>query len=314
MAKSSRDTVLQRFKISEPKPLLEFLIDKGVRKSRNAIKSLLAHKQITVNGKIVTQFDHQLAIGDIVALMKFDQSRKVKKLKGMTIVYEDEDIIVIDKEAGILSVSTDKEKSKTVYSVLNEYVKRKSKLARVFVLHRLDREMSGLMVFAKSQDIQTIFQMGWDRIVQTYNYTGVVYGELNPKKGTITSWLTENKNFVVFSSPKDNGGLKAVTHYKTIKSANKFSLVEFNLETRRKNQVRVHMNSVEHPIVGDRKYGATTNPIKRIALHAGEMVLIHPKVKSRLEFKSNVPKKMSDLLAKKIEEQQQELSTDKPQN
>lgn len=299
MGKSTRDTVLQQFKVSEPSQLLEFLINKEVRKSRNAIKSLLAHKQITVNGKIITQFNAELKEGDRVAIMKFDQSRKLKKLKGLTIVYEDESLIVIDKEAGILSVSTDREKSRTVYNALNEYVKKSSRNARIFVLHRLDREMSGLMVFAKNVDVQSLFQIGWDKIVPVYNYAAVVYGDVEPQSGTITSWFTENQNFVVFSSPNDNGGLKAVTKYKTVKSNKRYSLLNFELETRRKNQVRVHMQSINHPVVGDKKYGATSNPIKRIALHAQDMVLVHPVSKMKLEFKSNVPKKMMDLLSDK---------------
>lgn len=299
MRNTSRDTVLQQFKVSEASELLQFLIDKQVRKSRNAIKSLLAHKQITVNGKIITQFDHKLEIGDRVEIMKFDQSRKVKKLKGLTIVFEDENLIVVDKEAGILSVSTDKEKSRTVYNALNEYVKKQSRNARVFVLHRLDREVSGLMVFAKSIEVQSLFQIGWDKIVPVYNYTAVVYGEVSPSSGTLTSWFTENKNFVVFSSPTDNGGLKAITKYKTIKTNKHYSLLTFDLETRRKNQVRVHMKSIDHPVVGDKKYGAISNPIKRIALHAQDMVLIHPVTKNKLEFKSPTPKKMMDLLSEK---------------
>ena len=300
MGKSTRDTVLQQFRVTEPIQLLEFLMNKEVRKSRNAIKSLLVHKQITVNGKIITQFDADLNIGDQVAIMKFDQSRKLKKLKGLTIVYEDESIIVIDKEAGILSISTDREKSRTVYNALNQYLKKSSRNARIFVLHRLDREVSGLMVFAKNQDVQSLFQIGWDKIVPVYNYAAVVYGEVEPADGTLTSWFTENQNYVVFSSPNDNGGQKAVTRYNTIKTNGRFSLLNFGLETRRKNQVRVHMQSIKHPVVGDKKYGATSNPIKRIALHAQSMLLVHPITKMKLEFKSTIPKKMMDLVSDKI--------------
>ncbi|MFV0331859.1 MAG: RluA family pseudouridine synthase [Dysgonomonas sp.] len=296
MRNNPKDKSLQEIKVTQQAQLLDFLIEKQVRKSRNAVKSLLAHKQIKVNGKLVTQFDFELKSGDKVSVMKFDQSRKEKKLKGAKILFEDDDIIIVDKEAGFLSVSTDKEKSRTVFKALNEYVKKKDKNGRVFVLHRLDREVSGLMIFARNPELQEIFQKNWDAIVINYAYVAVVDGRPNPSNGTVTSWLTENKNFVMMSSPTDNGGLKSITHYKTIKSIGRYSLLSFNLETRRKNQIRVHMQQIGHSIVGDKKYGASNNPIKRIALHAGELTLKHPATGELLEFKSSVPKNMQMLL------------------
>lgn len=300
MRNTSRDKALQVIKVSEPGELLEFLVVKNVRKSRNAAKSLLVHKQILVNGKITTQYNLELQKGDIVSIMKFDQSRKEKRLKGLKIVFEDDDLIVIDKEAGILSVSTDKEKTRTVYGLLTDYVKKKKKLARVFVIHRLDREVSGLMIFTKSPELQEMYQRNWDILVPVYSYAAVINGVLGQKNGTLTSWLTENKNYVVFSSPTDNGGLKSVTHYKTIKNNDRYSLLEFRLETRRKNQVRAQMKQMNCPIVGDKKYGATNNPIKRIALHAQDMILKHPVTGNMLEFKSPIPKVMQQLLTEPL--------------
>lgn len=296
MKKTSKDTVLQQFKVTDPNELLLFLIEKNVRKSRNAIKSLLAHKQIRVNGKLVTQFDYQLNAGDAVSVMKFDQSRKEKKLKGATIVFEDEHLIVIDKDAGLLSVSTDKEQSRTAFSVLNEYVRKSNKNARVFVLHRLDREMSGLMVFAKNPDVQALFQTAWDKIVKDYTYSAVVEGKVKSGKGEVKSWLTENRNLVMQYSLTDNGGLEAITHYKVVKSTPRYTLLELELDTRRKNQARIHMKQIGHPIVGDKKYGAKNNPVKRIALHAQSMVIIHPITKETIELKSPVPRKLLELL------------------
>lgn len=297
MRNTSRDKALQEIKVEKPSRLLEFLIEKGVRKSRNAVKSLLAHKQIKVNGKLVTQFDFELNVKDKVSVMKFDQSRKEKRLKGLKIIFEDDHLIVIDKEAGFLSVATDKEKTRTVYNSLNEYLRKKDKKARVYVLHRLDREVSGLMVFAKDMELQDIFQKNWDNLVLNYSYTAVVEGQPNPKNGTVTSWLMENKNYVMMSSPTDNGGLKSVTRYKTLKAKGGYSLLDFDLETRRKNQIRVHMQQIGHPIVGDKKYGASNNPIKRIALHAGSLVLKHPRTAELLEFKTTVPKTMQMLVS-----------------
>lgn len=294
--KSKRDTPLQELKVTQSCELLDFLIEKEVRKSRNAIKSLLAHKQIKVNDKIVTQYNQELNIGDRVSVMKFDQSRKEKRLKGLKIVFEDDDIIVVDKEAGFLSVSTDKEKLRTVYGALNEYVKKKNKNARVFVLHRLDREASGLMIFARSSELQDMFQKNWNNIVKEYIYTAVLEGCPESKEDTIVSWLTENKNFVMMSSTFDNGGLRSVTDYKVVKSVGRYSLVDFDLETRRKNQLRVQMQSIGHPVVGDKKYGAPSNPIKRVALHVRELMMKHPGTGQMLEFKSTVPKVMQQLV------------------
>ncbi|MDU1890442.1 MAG: RluA family pseudouridine synthase [Dysgonomonas sp.] len=293
---SKKDIVLQELKATESVELLEFLINKQVRKSRSAIKSLLAHKQIKVNGKLITQFNHQLKSGDKVYIMKFDQSRKEKKLKGAIIVFEDDDLIIVDKEAGYLSVSTDKEKVRTIYNVLNEYVKKKVRDNRVFVLHRLDREASGLLIFAKNAEIQEMFQKNWEQLVRQYTYSVVIYGRPEQRTGTVVSWLSENKNLVMQASSRDNGGLKAVLKYKIVKTVNSFSLAEIDLETRRKNQLRVQMQSIGHPVVGDKKYGAKTNPIKRIALHAGILALKHPVTGEVLEFKSTMPKAMQLLV------------------
>lgn len=300
MKSTPRDQALQEIKVSEPSKLLDFLLEKQVRKSRNAIKSLLAHKQIKVNGKLVTQYDYDLAAKDRVSVMKFDQSRKEKRLKGLKIVFEDDDIIIIEKEAGYLSVSTDKEKQRTVYGSLNEYVRKGNKNSRVFVLHRLDREVSGFLIFAKNAELQEIFQKNWDNLVKEYAYTAVVDGRPAEKEGTIISWLTENKNFVMMSSPTDNGGLKSVTHYKVVKTAGRYALLDFNLETRRKNQLRVHMQAAGHPVVGDKKYGATNNPIKRIALHVKSLALKHPITGVLLEFKSPIPKVMQQLVSSAV--------------
>ncbi|GAB6008881.1 pseudouridine synthase [Bacteroidia bacterium] len=304
---SKRDTVLQEIKADKPIQLLDFLVEKQVRKSRNAIKSLLAHKQIKVNGKLITPFDFELNKGDRVVVMKFDQSRKEKKMKGLKIIFEDEDLIIVDKEAGFLSVSTDKEKMRTVYGMLNEYVKKQNKNARLFVLHRLDREVSGLLIFARSAELQDIFQKNWDNLVKKYLYTGVVEGIPAKKDDTLVSWLTENKNFVMMSSSYDNGGLKSVSHYKVLKSVGHYSLLQFDLETRRKNQIRVQMQQIGCPIVGDKKYGASKNPIKRIALHGGELQLKHPTTGELLEFKSSTPKVMQQLLTIKKKEESDKL-------
>lgn len=297
MRKPTRDTVLQEFRIKEPAELLSFLLEKQVRKSRNAIKSLLAHKQIKVNDKLVTQHNHQLKKGDLLSVMKYNQARKRNSLKGLTIVFEDEYLIVVEKEAGVLSIGTDKERTQTAFNILNQYVKAKGKKEdRIYILHRLDRQMSGLMAFAKDEETQSKFHKNWETLVPHYQYIAIIEGQLKTEQGTIKSWLTENKNYVVFSSPVDNGGMEAITEYKTLSSIKHYSLVEFKLITRRKNQIRAQMNQLKHPIIGDKKYGANSNPIRRIALHGQEMIIIHPVTGQKLEFSYTMPKAMQQLM------------------
>jgi 23S rRNA pseudouridine1911/1915/1917 synthase len=269
-----------------------------VKKSRNAIKSLLAHKQIVVNKQVVSQYNYLLRPGDKVIVRRSDHAHDKKLLKGIQIVFEDDYLVVIDKEAGLLSIATDREKRETAYSIVSDYIKKEDREARIFVLHRLDRETSGLMMFAKNPKIQEIMQKKWDELITARTYQAVVEGNLDPAQGTIVSWLTENKNFKMFSSPIDNGGQNAVTHYETLKFNRHYSLVSLKLDTGRKNQIRVHLESLGHPIVGDKKYGSTQNPIRRMALHAYELSFIHPITSLRYEFKSPIPTKMKILVDK----------------
>lgn len=293
--KDQKDNILQTIKVDTKSELLTFLIDKNVRKSRNAIKSLLAHKLIKINNKTVSQYNQELQEGDIITIHKTDHKRDPKKLKGITIVYEDEFILVVEKEYGLLSIATDREKRETAYSVINEYLKKKDRNARAYILYRLDRESSGLMLYAKTPEVQETLQRNWNNLILSRLFAVVVEEQVEEPEGTILSWLTEDKNFVMHSSPRDNGGQRSVTHYKRLKGNNKFTMLSVDLETSRKNQIRVHMKHIGHSIVGDKKYGSKINPIKRIALHASELSFIHPMTNETLEFKSPVPKKIQSL-------------------
>ena len=268
MKEKAHNTALQEMKVSKPSELLDFLIESKVRKSRNAVKSLLTHKQIKVNNQTVTQYNYELKTGDKVSIHKHDHKLDEKKLKGLTIIYEDKYIVVIDKESGLLSVSTGKEQMKeTAYNIISSYLKVKNAENKPYILYRLDRETSGLMVFTKDPDLQEKLQKEWILHPPKRSYIAVVDSPLAVTSGTITSWLTENKNFVVFASEKDNGGLKAVTHYKVEKANSRYTVLKLNAETSRKNQLRVQLQFIGHPIVGDKKYGSKTSPIRRIALH-----------------------------------------------
>lgn len=296
MRRVDRNKPLQAYKVNQQAELLEFLIDNNVRKSRSAIKSLLTHKQIRVNGKTQTQFDIQLKPGDRVEIFPADLRVNKKELKGLQIVFEDNDLIIVDKEAKVLSISTGQEQQQTVYNTLTSYVKKKKKEARIFVLHRLDRDISGLMIFAKNEETQEAMQEFWDSYVTVRSYVAVVEGHIMPKQSTMESWLTEDKNYKMHSSDRDNGGLKAVTDYEVLKESDYFSLLRLVPLTARKNQVRVQLQHAGCPIVGDKKYGSTINPVKRIALHADEIRMIHPYTKERMTLKSPLPQKMQLLM------------------
>ena len=293
MKERNQNTALQEIIVSKQSELLTFLIESKVRKSRSAIKSLLTHKQIKVNNQPVTQFNYELKAGDKITIHKHDHKLDEKKLKGLTIVYEDKHLLVIDKESGLLSVSTGKDLLKeTAYNIINSYLKIKSSDNKPFILYRLDRETSGLMVFTKDPDLQEKLQKEWILNPPKRSYIAVVESPMTSTSGTITSWLTENKNFVVFASEKDNGGLKAITHYQVEKANSRYTVLKLNPETSRKNQLRVQLQFIGHPIVGDKKYGSKISPIRRIALHANEIEFNHPVTKEKMYFTSPLPKKM----------------------
>ena len=285
---------LTKFIVKDTTELMKFLIEKMPEKSRTSIKSLLSNKQVLVDGKIITQFNHKLLAGNEVTMSSVKAQREIN-LKGIKIIYEDEYIIVIKKEAGLLSISTDKEDETTAFSLLFDYVKDQDPRNQIFVLHRLDRETSGLMMFSKNHDAKRTMQTDWQESVMDRCYFAVVEGVVETKSGTITSWLTENKNFQVYSSPTPNSGQKAVTHYKVLKSNDKYSLLEVRLETGRKNQIRVHMQDLGHSVIGDKKYGSTQNPINRLALHAYILAFKHPVTEEIMRFETKIPEEFDKL-------------------
>ena len=208
-------------------------------------------------------------------------------------------ILVVEKKEGLLSVSTEHQKERTAQHILNEYVKRSHRFNRVFVVHRLDRETSGLMMYAKDEKTQNTLRDNWHDIVTDRRYVSIVSGDMEKDYGTVESWLTDRKLYV-YSSPVDNGeGKFAVTHYKTIKRANGYSLVELDLETGRKNQIRVHMLDLGHPVVGDRRYGSECDPLGRLALHAFKLCFYHPVTKELMEFETPYPTAFKGLMQKK---------------
>lgn len=282
------------FKVTENSELMKFLIEKFPEKSRTTIKSLLAHKQITVDDMVTTKFDHPLKRGQMVFLNK-KRSDEKPRFRGLRIVHEDADLIVVEKGSGLLSMASETEKVKTAYNMLSEYVKRSNPKNLIFIVHRLDRETSGLMMFAKSKKIQEILQKDWNNAVIERSYIAIVEGVVDKTEGTVTSWLKENKAMVMFSSQTPDDGQKAITHYKLLKTNPNFSMLEVKLETGRKNQIRVQMKDIGFPVTGDKKYGAKLNPIGQMGLHARVLAFKHPVTGKALRFETPIPGKFLKL-------------------
>ncbi|OFX28612.1 MAG: hypothetical protein A2X08_16225 [Bacteroidetes bacterium GWA2_32_17] len=285
-----------RFVVDETATLIKFLRKQFPNKGSNKIKQLIERKLVTVNNETTTYFTQQLQIKQIVAVNEQPKQEDIVFSK-IKILFEDESIIVIDKKAGLLSISTQKEIEKTAYSLLSEYVKRKNPRLRIFIVHRLDKQTSGVMIFAKNQDVKIKLQQNWHEMIIERTYSVVVEGFVEQKEGTITSWLKENKMYKMYSvKTPDNDSRKAITHYKVEKQNSDYSLLTARLDTGRKNQIRVHFFDLGFPVVGDIKYGATHNPIKRLGLHAASIQFIHPVTNKKMLFDLPIPKEFLRLV------------------
>lgn len=220
----------------------------------------------------------------------------MKKHPPLRIIYEDDDIIVADKPAGLLTIATEKEKLHTAYRMITDHVRQASRGGRIFIVHRLDRETSGLVVFAKRAESKRALQERWHEVVTERTYVAVVEGTVKEKSGTIRSRLAQNRAFRVYSTRREDEGKPAVTHFRVVAENGGYTMLEVSLETGRKNQIRVHLQELGHSVVGDRRYGARSNPIGRVALHATTLEFIHPRTGEKLRFESPVPKAMRKLV------------------
>lgn len=285
------------YTIEEETTLLPFLL-KTINKSRNSVKSILKRGQASVNGKSITQHDHPLKPGDEVGILSNFASKKKMALTGLKIIHEDQDIIVIDKDPGVLSMAGKNPNELNAYRQLNDYVQADNPKNHIYIVHRLDRDTSGVMIFAKTEDVQQKLQNNWADTVKERTYTAIVEGNVRNEEGTITSWITENDAMRVYSTNYDNGGKHAITHYKKLDGSDEYSLLEVELETGRKNQIRVHLQDIGHPIVRDKKYGAKTNPLKRIGLHATTLAFIHPRTDKLVRYTVKPPRSFKRLIKK----------------
>ncbi|MBR0489181.1 MAG: RluA family pseudouridine synthase [Prevotella sp.] len=274
------------YTVKEEAPLLEWLLN-HLQQSRSKVKATLQGRGIKVNGKVVTQFDFLLQPGMKIAVSQTKKNDQFKS-RYVKIVYEDRYLVVVEKNIGILSMAAG-HSSLNVKSVLDDYFRKTRQNCTAHVVHRLDRDTSGLMIYAKDMTTEQILEHEWHQIVYDRRYVAVVSGEMEDDEGTIANWLKDNKAYVTYSSPVDNGGKYAVTHFHTLARTADHSLVEYRLETGRKNQIRVHSADMGHPVCGDVKYGNGDDPIHRLCLHAYVLYFYHPVTHQRMEFETPVP-------------------------
>lgn len=272
--------------VKENAPLLEYLIN-NVSESRSKLKATLQGRGIAVNGRMVTQFDYQLKAGDKIIISRHKKQNQFKS-RYVKIVYEDRWLVVVEKNIGILSMAAG-HSSLNVKSVLDDYFLKSRQKCRAHVVHRLDRDTSGLMVYAKDIETEQILEHNWHQIVYDRRYVAVVSGEMEQNSGTIANWLKDNKAYITYSSPTDNGGKYAVTHFQVLNRTTEHSLVEYKLETGRKNQIRVHSADIGHPVCGDMKYGNGDDPLHRLCLHAYMLCFTHPVTGEPMEFSTPIP-------------------------
>lgn len=285
---------IKEFKVKRSVELLTYLIEK-LHFSRNNAKNLLSHRLVSIDGAAVTQFNFLLSPGDTLIISKNPIRKKAQEK--LPIIFEDEDIIAINKPYGLLSVQSDKEKSKTAYRLVMDYVQAKDKHNRIFVVHRLDKETSGVLIFAKNEKIRDLFQDNWNELVLKRGYYAVCEGIFAKKEDKIVNYLKQNSlNLMFVTSPKDKDGKKCITEYKVIKENSKYSLVDVNILTGKKNQIRVTLGSLGHYVLGDDKYGEPENPINRLCLHAYELDVTNPITKKVYKLKVRMPDEFLTLM------------------
>ena len=278
--------------VKEKNTLFDFLLDKVGPTSRTKIRKLIEHGAVTLDGEKAGTPEHVLFPGQIIEI------RRPTLPAPFPILYEDRYLIAVEKPAGILSISTDKEHFNTFYRAVNQYVQNRSdRKERIFIVHRLDREVSGIMLFAKTPEAKEGLQKNWGETEKLY--CALVEGHPPQKEGAVKSWLRESPIHKVYSSSEGPDAKYAVTHYRQVMKYPRFTLLEIRLETGRKNQIRAHLSEIRCPVVGDKRYGATGNPFHRIALHAFSLTFTHPVSGKRVRLESPIPKIFGEFGGKK---------------
>lgn len=289
---NNRQDAYTNYTVRGEATLLDWLLA-NLKESKSKVKATLKNSGIKVNGKFRTQFDYPLHNGDRVSVSKSKKNNTFHS-KFLKLVYEDQYLVVIEKNVGILSMAAG-HSTLNVKTVLDDYFRRTRQHCTAHVVHRLDRDTSGLMIYAKDMQTEQILEHDWHNIVYDRRYVAVVSGEMEDDEGTIANWLKDNRAYITYSSPVDNGGKYAVTHFHVLDRTATHSLVEYRLETGRKNQIRVHSADMGHPVCGDVKYGNGDNPIGRLCLHAYILCFYHPINHRRMEFETEIPSSFRQL-------------------
>ncbi len=269
--------------------LLEFLLENLTGLSRNNIKNLLKNHQVAVDGAPISQFNFQLAKDDVVIISKNRIKMNAKKEK-IKIIYEDDEVIVINKPSKLLSVASDKVKGRTAYRLVTDYLQATNGNARVFVVHRLDEDTSGVLMFAKNEKIRDLLQKNWDKLVLKRGYYAIVDGEVEKEEDTLIHYLIQNKLNLMIVTHDKKKGKRCITHYKRMKVMNNRTLLDVNIDSGRKNQIRVQLGNIGHFVIGDDKYGEPSNPLKRLGLHAYTLHIKHPETGKLMKFLAPIPK------------------------
>ena len=278
--------------VNKEDKLLNYLYE-NLDMPKKRVKQYLTHGSIYVNNSKVTQFDYKLLPGMNIII---NTDNKNKKELPFDIVYEDNHIIVVNKPSGLLTIDTDKEKEKTLFHIVREYLVSKDKFAKVFIVHRLDKDTSGIVVLAKDEKTKNKLQENWNEFVTLREYVAVVHGKLKNKEDKIIQKLKENKTNLVYVS-KDDDAKEAITNYKVIKETDNYSMVSINIETGRKNQIRVAFQTIKNPIVGDKKYGEKDNE-SRLYLHANRLKMYYPELKKDILFEISTPNEFKKIMNK----------------
>jgi len=287
--------------VRAPAELLSFLFTAWPDSKKTKVKQWLKSGAVRVNGVAITQFNHALEVGDRVEISEAKASISAQRLPpGLRVVFEDEHLLVVEKPEGLLSMASESESNATAYAHLTAYVRGaapRSK-ARVWIVHRLDRETSGLMIFAKSEQVQKTLERHWAQVDK--RYWAVVEGVPKDPQGTLESHLDEMLPHKVFSSSASHRTREARTHYRVLKRNAQGSLVELKLDTGRRHQIRVQLSDIGCPCIGDEKYGARTNPARRLGLHARQLSFPHPVTGVALRFESPLPPALERVTASMV--------------
>ena len=287
---------IKEFKVHEECELLEFLLSKYPKLSRNAVKSLLSNHQVSVDGAPVSQYNLKLAKEDTVIVSKTRISKKVRH--NLPIIFENDELIAINKPSGLLSIASDNEKGRTAYRMVNDYLQQKDKHSRIYVVHRLDEDTSGVLVFAKNPKTKEVLQKNWNDVVRKRGYIAIVEGQMEKSSDTFVDYMKENSLNLMYVTNDRKNGKKCITHYQVIKQNKKYSMLDVDIDSGRKNQIRVQFGHRGHYVIGDDKYGEPSNPLKRLGLHAYNLTFVHPISKKVYEFKAPIPQEFETLFIK----------------